>query len=91
MAAVLTDAVETFCKTVGSSRERSRRAHEDAAAWIGSDERSSLFSFRNLCEALDLDADAVRDGLAAWKKKHEASGVAANPGLGAVARLLASA
>jgi hypothetical protein len=91
MAAVLADGVESFCKTLGAAERRKRALHEETSAWIFSDDRSGLFSFLNLCEALDMDAEAVRAGLVRWKRGHAERRSAANPGLGAIARLLALA
>jgi hypothetical protein len=91
MVAVLTDAVESFCKTLGATSKQKQKAHEEASAWIFSDDRSGIFSFLNLCEALDMDPAYLRDGLARWKKAHARHRLTANPGLGQGARLLASA
>jgi len=91
MVAVLTDAVESFCKTLGARSKQKQKVHEEASTWIFSDDRSGIFSFLNLCEALDLDPAYLRDGLTRWRSTHSRERAAANPGLGPVARLLASA
>ncbi|HSD11242.1 MAG TPA: hypothetical protein VLF14_09670 [Candidatus Binatia bacterium] len=91
MAAVLIDGVESFCKTLGSVDRRKQALHDETSAWIFSDDRSGVFSFLNLCEALDVDPDAVREGLTKWQRDHGRKIAAANPGLGWIARLLALA
>jgi hypothetical protein len=91
MAAILTDGVESFCKTLGAASKKKQTAAAEASAWIFSDDRSGLFSFLNLCEALDMDPAYVRDGLRRWKDTHSHRRLTANPGLGQIARLLALA
>jgi hypothetical protein len=68
MAAVLRAAVDD-CRA-GSVYRRSAgyeaidiRLVRKALAYVGSSDRAWPFSFENLCEALDLDAGALRDEL----------------------------
>lgn len=42
---------------------RGGRLRADAVAWIASDQRSYIFDFVNVCEALNLDPSAVRAAL----------------------------
>jgi hypothetical protein len=67
MLAVLQDAVVCFQEYVSATYKRKQSMHEDAAEWISSRDRSYLFSFVNVCEALGFDADYMREGLARWK------------------------
>ncbi len=54
MAAVLEDAVNIVRK-----RPRSRAGRE-AREWLNSNEAGWPFAFERICDALDLDADGVR-------------------------------
>ena len=58
MAAVLEDAISVLRK-----RPRSRAGRE-AREWMLSRDTSYPFSYERICEALDLDADSVRRGVA---------------------------
>jgi hypothetical protein len=58
MAAVLEDAI-------GVLRKRPRsRAGREAREWMLSRDTSHPFAYERICEALDLDADCVRRGVA---------------------------
>jgi len=58
MAAVLEDAISVLRK-----RPRSRAGRE-AREWMLSRDTSYPFAYERICEALDLDADSVRRGVA---------------------------
>ncbi len=58
MAAVLEDAISVLRK-----RPRSRAGRE-AREWMLSRDKSYPFAYERICEALDLDADSVRRGVA---------------------------
>ena len=58
MAAVLEDAIHVLRK-----RPRSRAGRE-AREWLHSDDRSWPFAYERICEALDLDANQVRNRIA---------------------------
>ena len=64
MLAVLQDGIESFLgnRSEGEAREKYQREAED---WIFSNDRSSLFGFVNLCDALDLDPEYLRSQLIA--------------------------
>ena len=65
--AVLQDAVDCFQKHL---RARDRKAHQlfcDAEEWICSDDRSWPFSFENICDLLQINAEYLRCGLIAWR------------------------
>ena len=68
MLAVLQDAVLCFQDHVAATCQRKQMLHCDAAEWIFSTDRSDLFSFENICDALGYDADYMRQGLARWKR-----------------------
>ena len=69
MLAILEDAVDCFQKYLGTEESRGRLLCSDAEEWIMSDDRSWLFSFVNVCEALSLQPDFIRQGLLNWKTK----------------------
>ncbi|HXQ21365.1 MAG TPA: hypothetical protein VN812_06805 [Candidatus Acidoferrales bacterium] len=67
--AVLQDAVDCFQKHL---RARERKAHQlflDAEEWIASDDRSWPFSFENICDLLQINAEYLRRGLLTWKER----------------------
>jgi hypothetical protein len=63
MLAVVDDGVMALLQQ-GNDRD-AQRLRDEAAAWFASDDREWPFSFLNLCDALQLDATAVRAALAA--------------------------
>jgi len=69
MLAVLEDAVDCFQKHSHSADPRSQQLFEEACAWVDSDDRSWLFSFENICDTLEINADYVRRGLRTWLKR----------------------
>lgn len=69
MIAVFQNGIESFLKMVGG-KER-EKIHIEAKGWILSDDRSSLFSFANLCEALDLNVEYVRSHLLAIQQHRD--------------------
>jgi hypothetical protein len=46
-----------------SRRAAGRHAHEQARAYVASTDRSWPFSFENVCEAIGIDADLMREQL----------------------------
>ena len=69
MIAVLEDAVDVYRKQAGTSDQRGQQLFCEAEEWIESTDRSWLFSFENICDVIDLDADYLRRGLHAWKER----------------------
>ena len=68
MLAVLRDAVSCYQDHVGARKKPKRSLHLEAEQWILERDRSHLFSFENLCEALGYDPDYMRAGLCRWKE-----------------------
>jgi hypothetical protein len=68
MLAVLQDAVVCFQENVFATCKRKRTMHVEAEEWILDDNRTYLFSFENVCEALGYDAGYMREGLLRWKR-----------------------
>jgi len=60
VAAVLEDAVQCITRNMGARHGRRRREFVRACEWIWSDHRDWPFTFRNVCDLLDLDAGAIR-------------------------------
>jgi hypothetical protein len=60
MLAVLEDAVRCIENGRWQRRFRARRLAAEAGAWVRCDRADWPFSFRNVCEALGIDADAMR-------------------------------
>ena len=67
MLAVLEDAVRCFRKRMRARDAKGRQLFREAEEWFTATDRSWFFSFANVCEALDLDADYVREGVLAWR------------------------
>jgi hypothetical protein len=63
MIAVLEDGVRCVLKLAASRDPLQRGLAAEAEEWIRSTDRSRLFAFENVCQALDLDPDYVRDGI----------------------------
>jgi hypothetical protein len=68
MLAVLRDAVSCYQDHVAARKKPKRSLHQEAEEWILNRDRSHLFSFDNLCEALGYDPDYMRAGLCRWKE-----------------------
>src|SRR6185295_2004975 len=67
--AVLQDAVDCFQKHLGARDRKARQLYQDAEEWICSDDRSWPFSFENVCDLLQINADYLRAGLLAWRER----------------------
>lgn len=67
MLAVLEDAIVQFQKGLDSPSPVRRRRFREVGTWVESRDFDSPFSFENVCEALRLDPDYIRDGLTAAK------------------------
>lgn len=87
MLAVLQDAVGCFQEHVAAKCKRKQVMHYEAEQWIANPDRSYLFSFENICDALGFDADYMRQGLARWKRSARESRIEktrARPSIGRV-------
>ncbi len=69
MIAVLEDAVDVYRKQAGVRDARGQQLFHEAEEWVEDPDRSWLFSFENICDVLDIDADYLRRGLRAWKQR----------------------
>jgi hypothetical protein len=67
MLAVLQDAIVCFQEHLGTTCKRKMSLYRDAEGWLFDHDRSYLFSFENICEALGFEPDYLRQGLVRWK------------------------
>ena len=64
MLAILEDATATLLRHPTPGHAGSRRALRETEAWVDSPDTESPFAFIRICEALGLDAQWLRTGLA---------------------------
>lgn len=64
MLAILTDAINLISATHNRGHSSSKSQRKIAQDWIFSDEVEYVFSFINICQALNLDVSYIRKGLA---------------------------
>ncbi len=69
MLAVLEDAIDCYQKFAHARDPRGAQMFEEAREWVSSTDRSWLFSFENICDTLEINADYVRRGLREWKDR----------------------
>ncbi|MCW5890439.1 MAG: hypothetical protein KIT14_07785 [bacterium] len=67
MLAVLEEAVATFQRTARDPGRRAQRLHGEAVDWFASRDVSWPYAYRNVCDALGIEADWLRDGLWRWR------------------------
>ena len=66
MFAVLSNAIECLEKYHNSNRRRDRMLYREAECWVLSAADDHIFSFENICETLQIDANYLRLGLMRW-------------------------
>jgi len=85
---VLEDAVECFMKCIDAATNKGQRLFREADEWIAHEDKRWVFSFDNVCDMLDINADYMRVGLSKWKERKiaviarrraEAEAATANP------------
>jgi hypothetical protein len=69
MLAVLEDAIDCYQKFAHARDPRGTQMFEEAREWVSSTDRSWLFSFENICDTLEINADYVRRGLREWRER----------------------
>lgn len=72
IVAVLEDAIDCFQKHCDARDSKTRQLFEDAAQWVGSEDRTWPFSFLNICDVLNLDPAYVREGLEQHRERRMA-------------------
>ena len=60
MLAVLEDGIRTFLKNARATHGRAFNLRREALTWLTSDESRDVFGFENICEALGIDAERLR-------------------------------
>jgi len=63
MLAVLGDAVDCYHRGRRARDPATRLLFAETRAWLESTDHRAIFSFENICDALDIDADYLRRGL----------------------------
>jgi hypothetical protein len=69
MNAMLIDAVRCFQTKFGSRQQTRRQEFAEVWSWIFSGDDKRTFSFKEVCDALELDPKAVRKQLVGWVEK----------------------
>src|SRR5438309_4534222 len=69
MVAMLVDAVRCFQTKIEADRPSTRQDFAEVRRWIFSDDENGIFSFRAVCEALEIDSHTIREGLVRWQEK----------------------
>jgi len=67
--AVLEDAIDCFQKHLLARDGRGETLFKETEAWILDNDEKNVFSFKNVCAILGIDADYLRLGLLRWKEK----------------------
>jgi hypothetical protein len=70
MLAILEDAIRCFQEYFRTTRARPRMLSRQAEQWIRTRDWNWPFSFNNVCEALGIDPDCMRDALLRMKYEH---------------------
>ena len=73
LLAILEEAVTTVQRYVIDERRRGRRLYREAEAWVLSDDVSWPCTFRNICDALGIDPDYLREGVMRWSARRRAN------------------
>ena len=60
------DAVECFQNYMAVDRRKPDRLFRSTEEWIFEDDHKWPFSFLNICEAVGIDANYLRNGLQQW-------------------------
>jgi hypothetical protein len=63
MAAILEDAIGIYVKPAPPQTSKGRQVSLETRRWVHSNDRTWIFSFLCICEALNLDPNAIRRGL----------------------------
>jgi hypothetical protein len=69
MLAILDDGIACFQKYLFARDSKGKALFREAETWVEEKGIEAVFSFDNVCEALGLDPDYLRRGMAAWKAR----------------------
>jgi len=60
LLAVLEDGIRTFLKNARATHGRASNLRREALSWLVTGDRADVFAFENICEALGIDAQRLR-------------------------------
>lgn len=66
MFAVLTNAIECLQKYSGAKKRSCLKQFKEAEDWIFNKDSHGIYSFKHVCEVLELDPSYLRKGLTRW-------------------------
>src|SRR3989344_5563867 len=66
MVAVLEDAIKIYKKHAFARYFHTKALFDETRSWILSDDFGWLYSYRRICETLDIDPSKIRKWLARW-------------------------
>ena len=69
MVAMLVDAVRCFQTKFEARQPAKRQEFAEVRSWIFSDEDNGIFSFKGVCDALEVDPEALRKSLVRWEER----------------------
>jgi hypothetical protein len=70
MFAILEDAINCYQSNLTAHSVRGKRFFEETKSWIVAVGSDWIFSFENVCEALGLNPQYVRQGLLRWADRY---------------------
>jgi hypothetical protein len=71
MLALLEDAINCYQDNWISRSGKKKRLFEDTEQWVLRTDGDWIFSFDNVCDALGLNPEYVRQGLLRWKERSQ--------------------
>ena len=76
MLAVLEDAIASFQRAFIQPKPMIEESEDfNVEAWLESDDMSWPFSFASICQALDMEPEYLRNGLANWRSRAQRDGM----------------
>ena len=70
MVAILEDAIQCFQQQFFRNSRNAQRAGAEAEAWLFCNDEKWIFSFVNICAALDFEPQRIQDQLLQWRERH---------------------
>jgi hypothetical protein len=67
--AILEEAVRSYQRYAFATNRRGRRLFGETCEWFDAHDDPWIFSFENICHALDLDPDHIREGRARSRRR----------------------
>ncbi len=68
MGGILADAVRSFQRNFDAQTASRREEFSEARHWIFRGQRDGVFSFEDICEALDIDPRRLRQLIVRWEQ-----------------------